>query len=112
MVKFENWQTLRHKNLKLVRNISQGAWGAKSVKRPTLNLGLGHDLAVHEIELRMGLCDDCTEPAWDSLSPSLKKINRKERKKERERKRKRKRKERERKKEKISQFLIQTLPNP
>ena len=41
---------------------------AQSVKYPTLDLGSGHDLMVHEIEPRVGLC---TDSAWDSLSPSL-----------------------------------------
>ena len=41
------------------------------VKRPILDFGSGHDLMVHEIEPRVGLCSDSTGPAWDSLSPSL-----------------------------------------
>ena len=44
---------------------------AQSVKRPTLGLGSGHDLTVHEVEMHLGLCTDGTEPAWDSVSPSL-----------------------------------------
>ena len=44
---------------------------AQTVKRLTLNFGLGHDLEVHGIEPRVGLCADNAEPAWDSLSPSL-----------------------------------------
>ena len=44
---------------------------AQSVKHPTLDLGSGHDLMVHEIESQVVLCTDSIEPAWDSLSPSL-----------------------------------------
>ena len=48
---------------------------AHSVKCPTLDLGSGHDLTVHELELHMGLCCVSTESAWEfslSLSLSLK----------------------------------------
>ena len=41
---------------------------AQSGERLTLDLGSGHDLTVHEFEPVMGLCTDCAEPAWDSLS--------------------------------------------
>ena len=34
----------------------------------TLDFASGHDLTVHKIEPRIGLCADNTEPAWDSLS--------------------------------------------
>ena len=44
---------------------------ARSVKRPTLDFGSGHDLMVQEFEPHGGLCPDSVEPAWDSLSPSL-----------------------------------------
>ena len=44
---------------------------AQSVKRPTLGFGSGHDLTVREFDLRVGLCADSWEPAWDSLSLSL-----------------------------------------
>ena len=37
----------------------------------TLDFGSGHDLMVHAIEPHIQLCTDSTEPAWDSLSPSL-----------------------------------------
>ena len=30
-----------------------------------------HDLSVRELEPRIGLGADLTEPAWDSVSPSL-----------------------------------------
>ena len=48
---------------------SRGAWVVRSVKRPTLNFGSGHDLVAREIETQAGLCTDRVEPAWDSLSP-------------------------------------------
>ena len=41
------------------------------MKRPTLDFGSGHDLAVHEIEPHVGLCADSAEPALDALAPSL-----------------------------------------
>ena len=44
---------------------------AQAVKRQTPDFGSGHDLAVREIEPRVGLCPDRAEPAWDPLSPSL-----------------------------------------
>ena len=44
---------------------------AQSVKHPTLGFGSGHDLMVCEFEPRTGLYTDSSEPAWDSLSPSL-----------------------------------------
>ena len=54
-----------------IKDSSWGAWVAHSVKRPTLDLGSGHDLMVHEFEPRVRLLTDIMEPAWDSLSPSL-----------------------------------------
>ena len=47
----------------------RGAWVALSVERPTLGFGSGH--AVGEFEPHAGLHTDSTEPAQDSLSPSL-----------------------------------------
>ena len=44
---------------------------AQLVKRLTLDFGSGHDLMVCELEPCIGLHADNTEPAWDSLSPSL-----------------------------------------
>ena len=44
---------------------------AQLVERRTPDLGSGHDLAVCELEPRVGLCADSVEPVWDSLSPSL-----------------------------------------
>ena len=44
----------------------RGAWGAQSVKCPTLDFGSGQDLTVCA-----DLCTDSIEAAWDSLSPSL-----------------------------------------
>ena len=36
-----------------------------------LDFGSGHELTLHRIEPCVGLCTDCSEPAWDSLSLSL-----------------------------------------
>ena len=44
---------------------------AQSVKRPTLDFGSGRDLAVGEFKPCVRLCADSSEPASDSLSPSL-----------------------------------------
>ena len=44
---------------------------AQSAKRPTLDFGSGHEFTVHGFEPCVGLCTDCLEPAWDSLSLSL-----------------------------------------
>ena len=46
---------------------------AQSVKhsRATLHLGSGHDLTAGEIETRVVLGAESTEPAWDSLFLSL-----------------------------------------
>ena len=45
---------------------------APGVKRPTLDLGSGHDLTVCGFQLHVGLCADGAEPAWDSQPcPSL-----------------------------------------
>ena len=38
---------------------------------PTHGFRSGHDLTVHDFEPYVRLCADRTEPAWDSLSPSL-----------------------------------------
>ena len=53
------------------RNTQRGAWVAQSVKHLTLGFSSGHDLAVCEFEPHIGLSAGSTEPAWDSLSPSL-----------------------------------------
>ena len=37
----------------------------------TLDFGSGNDLRVREFEPRVGLWADSSEPAWDSVSPSL-----------------------------------------
>ena len=47
---------------------SWGAWVAQSVKGLTLDFGSGHHLTVGGFQLRIGLCADSVEPAWDSLS--------------------------------------------
>ena len=44
---------------------------AQSGKHLSLDLGSAHALTVRGIEPHVGLHDDSTEPAWDSLSPSL-----------------------------------------
>ena len=48
-----------------------GTWVAQLVKLLTLGFSSGRDLVVLEIEPDVGLCTDSTEPAWDSLPPSL-----------------------------------------
>ena len=60
------------------RRLVRGTWVARSVKRPTLDFGSGHDLTLHELEplIRLvRLWADSVEPTWDSpfpcLSPSL-----------------------------------------
>ena len=50
------------------KNEILGAWVAQSVKHLTLDLGSGHDLAVHKIRPRVWLYAASAEPAWDSLS--------------------------------------------
>ena len=55
----------------LIDNYQRGAWVAQSVKHLTLDFSSGQDLVVHETEPHVGLCAISTEPAWDSLSPSL-----------------------------------------
>ena len=50
---------------------TEGSWGAQSVEHPALDFSSGHELTVREIEPRVGLCVDSSEPAGDSLSPSL-----------------------------------------
>ena len=44
---------------------------AQSVEPQVLDLGSGHDLAVHGIGPHVWLCAASSEPAWDSLSLSL-----------------------------------------
>ena len=51
--------------------IKGGTKAAYSIKCPILDLISGHDLMVHVIESHHRLCADSTEPAKDSLSPSL-----------------------------------------
>ena len=43
-------------------------WVAQLVKRSTLDFGSGYNLTVCELEPRIALCADSTEPAWNSLS--------------------------------------------
>lgn len=42
---------------------------AQSIGCPTLDVGSGRDLTVHEIEPQVRLHADSPKPAWDSLSP-------------------------------------------
>ena len=44
---------------------------AQLLRHLTLDFDSGHDLTIHEIQPHVGLCADSTEPALDSLSPSL-----------------------------------------
>ena len=46
----------------------RGTWVAQLVKHLALDFGSGHDVTVHGIEPREGLCTDSVEPAW---TPSL-----------------------------------------
>ena len=49
----------------------RSAWVAQSVKRPTLHLGSGHDLAVCGFEPSIRLTAQSLEPASESMSPPL-----------------------------------------
>ena len=51
--------------------MDRGTWVAQSVKCPTLDFSSDHDLMVCEFKPHVRLCTGSTEPAWDSLSPSL-----------------------------------------
>ena len=44
---------------------------AQSAECPTVGFNSGHDFTVCDIEALVGLYTDSTEPAWDSVSPSL-----------------------------------------
>ena len=44
---------------------------ARLIKHPFLDFGSGYDLLVGEFEPHTELCDDSSEPAWDSLSAPL-----------------------------------------
>ena len=48
-----------------------GAWVARSVKIPTLDLSSGHDLTVREFKPHIRLCAESAQPTWDSHSLSL-----------------------------------------
>ena len=50
---------------------SWDAWVAQSVKHPTLGVGSGHDLMVHEFEPCIGLPAVRAEPTSNPLFPSL-----------------------------------------
>ena len=45
-----------------------GTWVSPLVKCQIPGFGSGHDLIVCEFEIRIPLCVDNMEPAWDSLS--------------------------------------------
>ena len=56
----------------LVKNTSsEGVWVDQSIEHPALDFGSGHDLTVHGMEPRVGLCTDSMQPAWECLSLSL-----------------------------------------
>ena len=55
----------------ILNNKAQGCLGGSLVKHPALDFSSGHDLTVHGIKPRIGLCTDTEEPAWDSLSLPL-----------------------------------------
>ena len=48
---------------------TQGTWVAQSVKCPTPDFGLGHDVMIFELELHIRLCAGSAEFTW--YSPSL-----------------------------------------
>lgn len=48
-----------------------GRLGGSAVKRPTLDLGLAHDLLGHEMELYVRLHTQWGESAWDSHARPL-----------------------------------------
>ena len=50
--------------------VVRDAWVSQSLERLTL-FGSGHDLTIHEIEPRVGLCADGAVPAWGSVPISL-----------------------------------------
>ena len=58
----------KEKLIKIEMFYWRGTWVAQSVKRLTLDLGSGHDLAACELEPCIRLRADSSEPAWDSLS--------------------------------------------
>ena len=55
----------------LFNSIYWGTWAAQLVKHRTLDLSSGHGLTVGEFKPHIELCADSTEPACDSVSPSL-----------------------------------------
>ena len=73
MIELGRDKGLRRGNGNRVEGTERGALGYifLSVKCLTLHFSSGHDLTVHEIEPRVGLCANSAEPAWDSLSLSL-----------------------------------------
>ena len=55
----------------LVKGAHRGHLGGPVGKSLTLDFTPGHDLTVHESELRIRFCTDSAGPAWDPLWPSL-----------------------------------------
>ena len=55
----------------ILKDEERGARVAQTIKYRTLDLNSGHDLTVHELEPHIRLCPNGTEPAWDSVLPSL-----------------------------------------
>ena len=53
------------------KQILGASWVARSVKCQALDFSSGRDLTVHEFKSHLRLHAGTTEPAWDSLSPSL-----------------------------------------
>ena len=53
------------------KNCDGGTRVVQLIKHLALGFSLSHDLTVCEFEPHIRLCADCTEPAWDSLTPSL-----------------------------------------
>ena len=49
-------------NKSILKFLKWGAWVAQSVKRLTLDLGLGHARRLHGIKPCFGLCTDSVEP--------------------------------------------------
>ena len=55
----------------LKQTVCRGAWVSQLAESWALDFGSGHDLKVFGFQLCIQLWPVSTEPAWDSLSPSL-----------------------------------------
>ena len=62
--------TCVHEKIGMTREL-KGCLGGSSVQHPTVDLVSGHDLMVRGFEPCIRLCTDSSEPALDSVSPSL-----------------------------------------